>query len=151
MWLKICSLSNVQVYTTGVVKYSPHAVHQIPRTYSFYNWKFVAFDKHLPFSSTPSPWKPAFYSLFLHLGLLDPIWKWCAMLSRFSCVWLSVTPWAVAHQAPLSMGILQARIQGWVAMPSSRGSSDPGLPPVSLSPELAGGFFTTSATWGASI
>ena len=32
----------------------------------------------------------------------------------------------VAHQAPLSMGILQARILEWVAMPSSRGSSLPG-------------------------
>ena len=37
----------------------------------------------------------------------------------------SVTPWAVAHQAPLSMGILQARILEWVAMPFSRGSSQP--------------------------
>ena len=31
----------------------------------------------------------------------------------------------VAHQVPLSMGILQARILEWVAMPSSRGSSQP--------------------------
>ena len=31
----------------------------------------------------------------------------------------------VACQAPLSMGILQARILGWVASPSSRGSSQP--------------------------
>ena len=31
-----------------------------------------------------------------------------------------VTPWTVALQAPLSMGILQARILDWVAMPSSR-------------------------------
>ena len=31
----------------------------------------------------------------------------------------------VAHQAPLSMGILQARILDWVAMPSFRGSSQP--------------------------
>ena len=38
-----------------------------------------------------------------------------------SCVQLFVTPWAVAHQAPLSMGILQARMLEWVAMPSSRG------------------------------
>ena len=30
-------------------------------------------------------------------------------------------PWTVAHQAPLSMGILQASIPEWVAMPSSRG------------------------------
>ena len=34
-----------------------------------------------------------------------------------------VTPWTVAHQAPLSMGILQARILEWIAMPSSRGPS----------------------------
>ena len=32
-------------------------------------------------------------------------------------------PRTAAHQAPLSMGILQARILEWVAMPSSRGSS----------------------------
>ena len=31
--------------------------------------------------------------------------------------------WTVACQAPLSMGILQARVLEWVAMPSSRGSS----------------------------
>ena len=36
-----------------------------------------------------------------------------------------MTPWTVAHQASLSMGILQARILEWVAMPSSRGSSQP--------------------------
>ena len=30
-----------------------------------------------------------------------------------------------SRQAPLSMGILQARILEWVAMPSSRGSSSP--------------------------
>ena len=34
-------------------------------------------------------------------------------------------PWTVAHQAPLSMGILQARILEWVAFPFSRGSSQP--------------------------
>ena len=42
-----------------------------------------------------------------------------------SCVWLFETPWTVACQSPLSMGILQARIPEWVAMPSSRGSSQP--------------------------
>ena len=31
--------------------------------------------------------------------------------------------WTVAHQTPLSMGILQARILEWVAISSSRGSS----------------------------
>ena len=47
-------------------------------------------------------------------------------------------------------GILQARILEWVAMPSSKRSSWPGIKPTSLmSPALAGGFFTTSATWEA--
>ena len=35
-------------------------------------------------------------------------------------VQLFVIPWMVANQAPLSMGILQARILEWVAMPFSR-------------------------------
>ena len=37
----------------------------------------------------------------------------------------SATPWTVAHQAPLSVGIFQARILEWAAMPSSRGSFQP--------------------------
>ena len=58
----------------------------------------------------------------------------------FSHVRLFATPWTVAHQAPLSMGILQARIQGWVAMSSSRGFSQPrGQTQVS---HIAGRFFT---------
>ena len=45
----------------------------------------------------------------------------------------------VACQAPLSMGILQARILEWVAMPSSRGSSQP-RDPTQVS-RIAGAFF----------
>ena len=57
---------------------------------------------------------------------------------------LCATPWTVALQAPLSMGILQARILEWFAMPSSRGSSQPrGQTQVSCT---AGGFFTIWAT-----
>ena len=37
----------------------------------------------------------------------------------------SVTPWTVARQALLTIGILQAWILEWVDMPSSRGSSQP--------------------------
>ena len=47
-------------------------------------------------------------------------------------------------------GILQARILEWVAIPSSRGSSWPrDRTLVSMSPALAGGFFTTGTTWEA--
>ena len=44
-------------------------------------------------------------------------------------------------------GILQARTLEWVAIPFSRDFPDPGIESVSLiSPSLAGGFFTISAT-----
>ena len=45
------------------------------------------------------------------------------ILSLFRWIWLCATLWTVAHQTPLSMGILHVRILEWVAMPSSRGSS----------------------------
>ena len=50
----------------------------------------------------------------------EPCWT-----ESLSCVRLSVTPWTVARQTPLFVGILQARILEWVAMPSSRVSSQP--------------------------
>ena len=51
-------------------------------------------------------------------------------LSRFSCVRLFVTLWVVGSQAPLSMGF--SRQEYWVAVPSSRGSPDPGIKSTSL-------------------
>ena len=54
------------------------------------------------------------------------------------------------HSLPGSSvcGILQARILEWVAISSSRGSSQPRDQTASLvSPASAGRFFTTSATW----
>ena len=53
-------------------------------------------------------------------------------------------PWTAAHQALLSVGTLQARILEWVAMPSSRGSSQPGdWTQVSC---IEGGFLTVWVT-----
>ena len=46
----------------------------------------------------------------------------CTHAKLFPLCRLFVTLWTVAHQAPLSMGIFQARILGWGAMPSSRES-----------------------------
>ena len=56
------------------------------------------------------------------------------------CVQLFATPWTAAGQAPLSLGILQARMLDWVAMPCSRGSSQP-RDPAQVS-RIAGGFST---------
>ena len=52
------------------------------------------------------------------------------VLSLFSRVWLFVTLWTVARQAHLPMGILQARILEWVAMPSSGYLPNPGFTSV---------------------
>ena len=67
-----------------------------------------------------------------------------AVLKSFSRVQLFVTPWTIAHQAPLSMGILQARLLEWVIMPSSRVSSQ-SRDQTQVS-DIAGGFFTVWAT-----
>ena len=49
-------------------------------------------------------------------------------------------------------GIFQARILEWASDSYSRGSSRPGDPTcISVSPALADGFFTTSATWEALV
>ena len=50
---------------------------------------------------------------------------------------------------PLSMGILQVRILEWVAMPSSRGSSQP--KDQTCISWIAGRFFTNWATWKAQL
>ena len=72
------------------------------------------------------------------------------MLSRLCLVQVFETLYAIAHEISLSMGILQARILKWVAMPFSRESSWPRDRPKSLkSPGLVGRFFSTSATWEA--
>ena len=72
----------------------------------------------------------------------------CVLLLSHSVMskMLFATSWSVAHQAPLSMRILQARILEWVAIPSSRGSSKPrNRTHVSL---IAGRLFTVWATRG---
>ena len=73
------------------------------------------------------------------------------MLSRFSCVCLFATLWTVACQAPLSWDSPGKSIGvGWPCPPPGD-LPDPGIEPLSLtSPALAGGSFTTSATWEAS-
>ena len=48
-----------------------------------------------------------------------------------SHVRLFATPWTVARQVPLSMGILQARILEWVAISFPRDLPDPGIKPGS--------------------
>ena len=67
-----------------------------------------------------------------------------------SHVQLFATPGTIAHEAPLSMEF--SRQEYWSGLPFSPPGDlpDPGIKPGSLmSPVLAGGFFTTGATWEA--
>ena len=63
-----------------------------------------------------------------------------AVLSRFSHVQLLATLWTIDLQTPLSMGILQAKILEWVAVPSSSQPRD--WTCVSYGSCPAGRFFT---------
>ena len=55
-----------------------------------------------------------------------------------------VIPWTVACQAPLSMGFSRQEYWSRLTFLSPGDIPDPGIKP--MSPALAGGFFTTSAT-----
>ena len=69
------------------------------------------------------------------------------MLSCFTRARLFATLWTVAHQTPLSVGFSRQEYWSGLPCPPPGDLPDPGMEPVSLmSPALAGGFFTTSAT-----
>ena len=70
------------------------------------------------------------------------------MLSCFSRVRFSVTPWTVASQAPVSLGFSRQEYRGGLPSPPPGDLPDAGIEPRSVS-ALAGGVFTTSATWEA--
>ena len=72
---------------------------------------------------------------------------YACMPSHFSRVRLFATLWTIAHQAPLSKGFSRQEYWRGLPCPPSGDLPDPGIEPTSLiSPALAGGFFTTSAT-----
>ena len=84
------------------------------------------------------------FRYFVHFSLS---WVLC-VLSCFSHLQLFVTLWTIDHQAPLSMGILQARNWSEFPCPPPGDLPDPRIKPTSLlSPSLSGRFFTTSTTW----
>ena len=71
------------------------------------------------------------------------------MLSHFSCVLIFVFLGTTDFQAPLSMELSSQEYWGGFPLPAPGNLPDPGIKPESLmSPTLAGGFFTTSTTWG---
>ena len=72
------------------------------------------------------------------------------MLRHFSPVQLCATLWTVSCQVPLFMGFSRQEYWSGSPLPSPGDLPNPGIKPMSLvSPALAGGFFTTRATWEA--
>ena len=72
------------------------------------------------------------------------------MLSCFSHVRLSVTPWTVAHQLLCTWRFSRQEYWSGLPCPPPGDLLNPEIEPVSLtSPTLAGRFFTSSATWEA--
>jgi len=101
---------------------------------------------------------PLFYLVYLlstagfcHHGSLLILYPYSTcMLSRFSHDQLFGNLWTAARQGLLSMGF--SRQEYWSGLPCLPPGDlpNPGIEPASpASPALAGGFFTTNASWEA--
>ena len=71
------------------------------------------------------------------------------VLSCFSGIQLFLTPWTLAHQAPLPMEFSRQEYWSGLLFHSPENLPNPGTKPTS--PALAGRFFITSTTWKALI
>ena len=77
-------------------------------------------------------------------------WGHACILSHFSGVWHFATLWTVACKAPLSVGCSGQEYWSGLPWPPPGALPNLGTEPFSLrSSALAGGFFTTRATWEA--
>ena len=97
-----------------------------------------------PSSHPPNPelsWAPSGPTLYFYTCVWAKPFQSCLTLcDPIDCS----SPGSSVH------GFLPARILEWVAKPPPGDLPNPGIKPESLkSPALAGGFFTTSATWKA--
>ena len=123
---------------------SPKCVPHTPMvslvTVSRPGWEAGCADHHC--LTSPKYWKP-YWTFVGWRGLVCVLLCMIVLLmgaSSLNHAQLFVTPSTTARQAPVSVGILQARIREWVAMPSSRGSFQP-RDRTQVS-RIAGGFFT---------
>ena len=138
------SLSHVRLFAT------PWTVaHQAPLSMGFSRQEYCS---GLPFPSpgylpdqgilTPPALAGEFFTTSATQEAQYYIYNYCAVLCLVAQSCLSLcNPMDLALQAPLSLGILQARILEWVAVPSSRGSSQPKK--RAGTSYIVGGFFTS--------
>ena len=62
---------------------------------------------------------------------LSNAWKWKVKVKSLSRVWLLVTPWTAAHQAPPSVGFSRQEYWNGVPLPSPGNLPNPGIEPGS--------------------
>ena len=103
-------------------------------------------------SGTPKDLCTLLWKLFLWNNARYIVWVHECMLSRFNSIQLFATLWTIGHQAPLSMGILQARILECVAVFYYRGSSWPkDWTCISCDSRIGRQVLYYCATWEATI
>ena len=90
-------------------------------------------------------------ALYCHLAYLTYMQRaW--VLSHFTHVWLFATLLSVACQLVCPWGLSRQEYWSGLPCPPPGDHPHPGIKPASLKfPTLAGGFFTTSATWEVPI
>ena len=101
-------------------------------------WQVKLLLKNFSFILQINIWNTEYYFVDLWTNMN----KYLMHAESLSHCRLFVTPWIVAHQAPLSMGFSRQEYCSEVAMPPSWDLSDPGVEPAS--PALAGRFFILS-------
>ena len=72
--LNLYSHSNFQIFNS-VTNYGHCAIHYLPRTYSFYNQKFVPFDQNLPISLGPQPLAATIPLCFHEFDVLESMYQ----------------------------------------------------------------------------
>ena len=103
-------------------------------------WRFSISKRSSSFYFSPEQ-----SSMPLRVGMFHILFTAACMLI---CGWLFMTPWTVAAQALLSIGFPRQEYGSGLLFPSPGDLPDPRIESTPLeSTALAGGFFTTSATW----
>ena len=111
-----------------------------PKMLSFLSWLLSIWELNINFSLRNYVVPGSFFPLFISLQILPTIHMLCFCCVSHSVMFDPLTPWIVSSVH----GILQERILEWVAIPFSRGDSQPrGQTRVSC---IVGRFFTIWAT-----
>ena len=105
---------------------------QIPKTQRENGKKIRINNSHIQKDQNDSQtWKNVHaYSLLEKWKLKWPFFSYCCCL--LSCVWLSATPWTIAHQALLSMRLSRQEYWSGLPFPIPGDHPNPGMGPTSL-------------------